>query len=37
MTKIVTEGKGADMDAFGKDLTAAQIKGLVAYYRSLAK
>ena len=37
MTKIVTEGKGKDMDAFGKDLTAAQIKGLVAYYRSLAK
>ena len=37
MTKIVTEGKGTDMDAFGKDLNAAQIKGLVAYYRSLAK
>ena len=37
MTKIVTEGKGKDMDAFGKDLTPAQIKGLVAYYRSLAK
>ncbi len=37
MTKIVTEGKGKDMDAFGKDLNAAQIKGLVAYYRSLAK
>jgi mono/diheme cytochrome c family protein len=37
MTKIVTEGKGKDMDAFGKDLNAAQVKGLVAYYRSLAK
>ncbi len=37
MTKIVTEGKGKDMDAFGKDLTPAQIKGLVGYYRSLAK
>jgi mono/diheme cytochrome c family protein len=37
MTKIVTEGKGKDMDAFGKDLTAAQIQGVVAYYRSLAK
>ena len=37
MTKIVTEGKGKDMDAFGKDLTPVQIKGLVGYYRSLAK
>jgi mono/diheme cytochrome c family protein len=37
MTKIVTDGKGKDMDGFGKDLTAAQIKGLVGYYRSLAK
>ena len=37
MTKIVTEGKGKDMDSFGKDLNAAQIKSLVAYYRSLAK
>ena len=37
MVKIVTEGKGKDMDAFGKDLTPGQIKGLVGYYRSLAK
>lgn len=37
MTKIVTDGKGKDMDGFGKDLTPAQIKGLVGYYRSLAK
>src|SRR5580658_9235897 len=32
MIKIVTEGKGNDMDAFGKDLTAAQIKGVVGFY-----
>lgn len=37
MVKIVTEGKGKDMDAFSKDLTPAQIKGLVGFYRSLAK
>ncbi|HXE63097.1 MAG TPA: c-type cytochrome [Bryobacteraceae bacterium] len=37
MIKIVTEGKGKDMDAFGKDLNAAQIKAVVQYYRGLAK
>ncbi len=37
MTKIVTDGKGKDMDGFGKDYSPAQIKGLVDYYRSLAK
>lgn len=37
MIKIVTEGKGKDMDAFGKDLTPAQIKGLIGFYRSLVK
>ena len=37
MIKIVTDGKGKDMDSFSKDLTAPQIKGLVQYYRSLAK
>jgi mono/diheme cytochrome c family protein len=37
MIKIVTKGKGADMDAFGKDLSKEQIKGVVDYYRSLAK
>ncbi len=37
MIKIATEGKGKDMDGFGKDYKAAQIKGLVQYYRSLAK
>ena len=37
MIKIVTDGKGNDMDAFGKDLSAAEIKSVVDYYRSLAK
>lgn len=37
MIKVVTNGKGQDMDAFGKQFKADQIKGLVDYYRSLAK
>ena len=37
MIKIVESGKGADMDAFGKEFSKEQIKGLVDYYRSLAK
>ena len=37
MIKIVTDGKGTDMGAFGKELTAPQIKGIVEYYRSLGK
>lgn len=37
MIKIVTDGKGKDMDSFSKDFSPAQIKGLVEYYRSLAK
>jgi mono/diheme cytochrome c family protein len=37
MIKAVTEGKGADMDSYKKEFTADQIKGLVAYYRSLGK
>ncbi len=37
MIKIVADGKGKDMDGFGKDYSPAQIKGLVEYYRSLAK
>jgi cytochrome c6 len=37
MIKIVTDGKGKDMDGFGKDLKPDQIKGIVEYYRSLAK
>jgi mono/diheme cytochrome c family protein len=37
MEKIVANGKGENMDAYGKQFSAAQIKGLVEYYRSLAK
>jgi mono/diheme cytochrome c family protein len=37
MVKVVTDGKGPDMDAFGKQFNKDQIKGLVDYYRSLAK
>ena len=37
MIKIVQNGKGADMDAYGKEFNADQIKGLVEYYRSLGK
>ena len=37
MVKIVTDGKGQDMDAFGKQFKPDQIKALVEYYRSLGK
>ena len=37
MIKLVQDGKGTDMDAYGKEFNADQIKGLVEYYRSLAK
>jgi mono/diheme cytochrome c family protein len=37
MTKIVTDGKGQDMDGYGKTLSKDQIKGLVDFYRGLAK
>jgi mono/diheme cytochrome c family protein len=37
MIKIVTDGKGADMDAFGKEFSKDQVKALVEYYRSLGK
>jgi mono/diheme cytochrome c family protein len=37
MTKVVAEGKGKNMDGFSKELNAAQIKGVVEYYRSLGK
>lgn len=37
MTKIVTDGKGQDMDGYSKTLSKDQIKGLVDFYRSLAK
>ncbi len=37
MIKIVENGKPPDMDAYGKQFNAAQIKALVDYYRGLAK
>ncbi|MBV8847927.1 MAG: cytochrome c [Bryobacterales bacterium] len=37
MEKTVENGKGVDMPAYGKELSKEQIKGIVEYYRSLAK
>jgi mono/diheme cytochrome c family protein len=37
MIKIVTDGKGQDMDGYAKTLSKDQIKGLVDFYRGLAK
>jgi len=37
MIKIVTDGKGTDMDAYGKQFNKDQVKGLVDYYRGLGK
>ena len=37
MTKIVMEGKGADMDGYKTELKPEQIKAVVEYYRSLAQ
>ena len=37
MEKIVADGKGQDMDGFGKDLSNMLIKSIVEYLRSLAK
>lgn len=37
MIKIVTEGKGDDMDSYKKEFTPSQIKDLVDYYRSLGQ
>ena len=37
MIKIVTDGKGQDMSAYGKQFTKDQVKGLVDYYRGLGK
>ena len=37
MIAIVTNGKGSDMDGFGKDLKPDQIIAIVRYYRGLAK
>jgi mono/diheme cytochrome c family protein len=35
MTKVVTDGKGDNMDSYKKEYTPDQIKALVEYYRSL--
>ena len=37
MIKVVTDGKGQSMAAYGKQFNADQIKGLVDYYRGLGK
>jgi len=37
MVKITMDGKGANMDGFGKELGKDQVKSVVEYYRSLAK
>ena len=37
MIKVVENGKGVDMNAYGKEFSKDQIKALVDYYRSLAK
>jgi|SRR5579864_7912058 len=37
MIKIVTDGKGQDMDGFSKEFNKDQIKALVEYYRSFGK
>jgi mono/diheme cytochrome c family protein len=37
MAEVVRNGKAPDMDAYGKELSADEIKQVVDYYRSLAK
>ena len=37
MIKVVADGKGQDMSGYSKELSKDQIKGLVDYYRGLAK
>jgi mono/diheme cytochrome c family protein len=37
MIKVVHEGKGPNMDGYGKEFNKDQIKAVVDYYRSLAK
>jgi mono/diheme cytochrome c family protein len=37
MIKVVTEGKGDEMDSYKSEFSAEQIKALVDYYRSLGK
>ncbi len=37
MVKVVTDGKGDNMDAYKGELTPKQIQDVVDYYRSLGK
>lgn len=37
MVKIVTNGKGDDMDSYKKEYSPDQIKSLVEYYRTLGE
>ena len=37
MIKIVTKGKGKDMDGYEKELSKEQIEAVVEYYRGLGK
>ena len=37
MVKVVTDGKGDDMDSYKGEFTPDQIKALVDYYRSLGQ
>jgi mono/diheme cytochrome c family protein len=37
MIKVVQNGKGENMDAYGKELSADQVKAVVETYRGLAK
>jgi mono/diheme cytochrome c family protein len=37
MIKVVTDGKGENMDAYKDQFTPDQIKAIVKYYRSLAE
>jgi len=37
MIKVVQDGKGNDMDGYGKELSKDEIKAVVEHYRGLAK
>jgi len=37
MIKVVQDGKGNDMDGYGKELSKDEIKSVVEHYRGLAK
>lgn len=37
MIKVVTDGKGVNMDSYKKQLSPEQVRAVVEYYRSLAK